>query len=81
MVNRNSEIRIRNLLPYKIAFSEDRNRKFLFTICISYKKFETIPTKGFVKKFTVKTTMATVTARGSKMTRPVIKYFFIVPIF
>jgi len=42
----------------------------------SLRKLDTIPTKGFVKKFTIKMTIASVTVRGSKITSPVIKYFF-----
>ena len=42
---------------------------------------ETTPKKGFVKKFTRNTTTATVTAKGRRMTRPVMKYFFMLNSF
>jgi len=38
---------------------------------------DTNPMKGFVRKFTKKITMAMVTTKGRRITRPVIKYFFI----
>lgn len=75
-VNKKRQIKVRSLLPYTATCSEERKRNPLLNRLKSCNRLETTPINGFVKKLTVKTTIAIVTTRGRRITRPVIKYFF-----
>ena len=73
----NKQMRIKSLLPYRMTCFSERKKKLLLRRPKSLKIPEKIPIKGFVKKLTVKMRIPIVTARGRRITNPVIKYFFI----
>ena len=75
MINR--PIKIINWLPYLMTCSGEKNKKPILWIRVCDRREVTKPMKGFVKKLTTKIKIATVTAKGRRIARPVRKYFFI----
>ncbi len=76
MVNKKRVMRIKNWLKYLMTCSGLRNKKPLLTMLSWAKKLETRPKNGCVSKRTKKPKTSTVTVRGRRRTRPVIKCFF-----
>src|SRR6185437_11288594 len=76
-VKPNNSNKIRILLTYLITWAEAKKPR---SVCLRercFKRAEIIPINGSVKKLTIKLMIATVTATGSKKTKPVMKYCLI----
>ena len=76
MIKKKRQIRIKSLAVYRTIWSWERNKKPWFARLVSCRVELTTLTKGPVKKLIRELTTAIVIAIGSKMIRPVRKYFF-----